>query len=153
MIQKADLPALIRARCYMVLSTVESNEAVKFAKTAVNLIDVDVRELVVPQAFPENQLTVAKECLQDAEERKRVKDAGRIKGKKSDAKQANPSATAAITSPIAGAQSTAPVPGAGDVPVSLTGFGNASGFMPTPGPSRNTTGKQLLFPDTFGLAN
>ena len=129
----------------MALSTVEGQEAVavKFAETAVQLLDVDVRKLVLQDAFPERQLAVAKECLADAQERKRVKDASKIKkGSKSAASPAATTSTTAQTNPPGfSVTPSAPVPGLHDAPVSLTGFGRSSGFLPTPGSSRNPTRK------------
>ena len=46
--------------------------AVTYAETAVRLLDIDVRDLAVDEAFPQAQLDAAKECLQDARERERA---------------------------------------------------------------------------------
>ena len=55
--------------------------AVTYAETAVRLLDIDVRDLAVDEAFPQAQLDAAKECLQDARERERERTKDGDKGK------------------------------------------------------------------------
>ncbi|KAF2130557.1 hypothetical protein P153DRAFT_430732 [Dothidotthia symphoricarpi CBS 119687] len=69
LLTKANLPALIRARCYMMLSLKYGPLAVQYAETAVALLDVEVRKLLRPEAFPTIQLELALELLEDAKAR------------------------------------------------------------------------------------
>lgn len=51
----------------MILSTRRSPIAVQHAETAIKLIDQDVRELVLPEAFPAKQLDFARKLLARAQ--------------------------------------------------------------------------------------
>lgn len=67
--QKANLPILIRARCYMLLSTKHGPLGVQYAEAAVSLLDNEARQLVVPEAFPTEQFELAQKLLRRAKER------------------------------------------------------------------------------------
>jgi hypothetical protein len=59
----------------MILSQKHGPLAVQYAETAVSLLDNEVRELVLPEAFPTAQLDLAHRLLQRAKEKEAAKAA------------------------------------------------------------------------------
>jgi hypothetical protein len=67
--KRANLPYLIRAHCYMVLSSRRSPLSVGYAETTVSLLDNEVREQSSPGDFPLAQLVLAQKMLARAREK------------------------------------------------------------------------------------
>jgi hypothetical protein len=59
----------------MILSQKHGPLAVQYAETAVSLLDNEVRELVLPEAFPTAQFDLAHRLLRRAKEKEAVKAA------------------------------------------------------------------------------
>lgn len=67
LLAKPDLPLLIRARCHTMLALRKNSDfSVEHAEKAVALFDVEVRNMVIPEQFPQSIFDEAKRVLEAA---------------------------------------------------------------------------------------
>ncbi|KAI8935365.1 hypothetical protein NX059_007948 [Plenodomus lindquistii] len=120
---KANLPVVIRARCYILLSLRINDRAVTYATAAVELLDKDVRAMVAPDAFPTELFETASILLAEAQARERG--------------PAKAPMTIWSPAPDAGQPNAAPAPTLDEAVSSLPSFTGRHGLV-TPGASGTT---------------
>jgi hypothetical protein len=126
----------------MILSQKHGPLTVQYAETAVSLLDNEVRELVLPEAFPTAQFDLAHRLLRRAKEKEAAKSA--LSEKTSPGETGEPSGVEQLLEPAEASEAHAETPQAEQArrtvaslfPPSATGQHR----LVTPGPSRNPSG-------------
>jgi hypothetical protein len=126
----------------MILSQKHGPLAVQYAETAVSLLDNEVRELVLPEAFPTVQFDLAHRLLRRAKEKEAAETAP--PEEKSPGETGEPSGVEQVLEPAETSEAHAQTPQAEQArraaaslfPPAATG---QHGLV-TPGPSRNPSG-------------